>query len=578
MRAHPRSPLPLAAPAALALGLLTACGTPDTDRCAGIDCGANGTCVVVGGAPRCDCALDYIQVGSQCVRPPDGGVQNPCGNGRADDGEVCDGDDLRGQTCSERGFTGGGILGCRPTCDQFDTTGCITTCGDGLAGGTEVCDGTDFLGETCTSQGYYGGDLSCTATCQLSFAACTGRCGDGIVQLGIEACDGTNLAGNNCGSVGYYTGVLACDATCTSLGYTGGGSLACLASCDFDTSGCVSVCGNGLLDTGEQCDDGNTADGDGCSGDCSAGLGRIVFVSDRAGDRELWTMTDDGTNLAQLTFAAPGAGSCLGAHNPRWSPDGSRIAFRYGGDSVSCAGDPTIYVINANGTGLMPVLQAEINGGLTWSRDGSHIVYTAGNPRTLRIVNADGTGDASLYDDVSQELDPDFHPRIDRLAFSRYTGGGDFAGLFAVDTDGTDLTQLAGACTAPCGLQSARWSSNGAMVLYRRDGGIFWVSADGTGEATVLSGGADLFVDWLTDTQVIFQTPQPNSELNVVNIDGTNLMPLTATGGYNGEPDWQPGQRDTDLDGVLDWADNCVDAYNPNQADTNLDGVGNACD
>jgi len=28
------------------------------------------------------------------------------------------------------------------------------------------------------------------------------------------------------------------------------------------------VCGNGTLDAGEQCDDGNTADGDGCSATC----------------------------------------------------------------------------------------------------------------------------------------------------------------------------------------------------------------------------------------------------------------------------------------------------------------------
>ena len=32
--------------------------------------------------------------------------------------------------------------------------------------------------------------------------------------------------------------------------------------------GCVSVCGDGVKVGGEDCDDGNVVDGDGCSGEC----------------------------------------------------------------------------------------------------------------------------------------------------------------------------------------------------------------------------------------------------------------------------------------------------------------------
>jgi hypothetical protein len=48
--------------------------------------------------------------------------------------------------------------------------------------------------------------------------------------------------------------------TCASLGYTGG-SLACDASCGFDISGCTDastgVCGDGIIDSGESCDGTN---------------------------------------------------------------------------------------------------------------------------------------------------------------------------------------------------------------------------------------------------------------------------------------------------------------------------------
>jgi cysteine-rich repeat protein len=41
-------------------------------------------------------------------------------------------------------------------------------------------------------------------------------------------------------------------------------------SCDGCSSTCqIEVCGNDVVDCGEACDDGNTADGDGCHGDCS---------------------------------------------------------------------------------------------------------------------------------------------------------------------------------------------------------------------------------------------------------------------------------------------------------------------
>ncbi len=41
-----------------------------------------------------------------------------------------------------------------------------------------------------------------------------------------------------------------------------------LASCSEDSGGTSVVCGNGVVETGEACDDGNTASGDGCSALC----------------------------------------------------------------------------------------------------------------------------------------------------------------------------------------------------------------------------------------------------------------------------------------------------------------------
>ncbi len=45
--------------------------------------------------------------------------------------------------------------------------------------------------------------------------------------------------------------------------------------------GCVSLCGNGTIDTGEECDDGNTKSGDGCSSTCKIEVaGQNVLISE----------------------------------------------------------------------------------------------------------------------------------------------------------------------------------------------------------------------------------------------------------------------------------------------------------
>jgi len=49
---------------------------------------------------------------------------------------------------------------------------------------------------------------------------------------------------------------------------------------------------------------------------------RIAFTSDRTGHYEIWTVNADGTNFRQQSFDSPNAASF-----PLWSPDGRRIVF-----------------------------------------------------------------------------------------------------------------------------------------------------------------------------------------------------------------------------------------------------------
>ena len=167
-----------------------------------------------------------------------------CGNGTLEDGEVCDGDDLGGQTCVSAGFDGGGVLGCDDAC-ALVTDECLAdeVCGDGFIGATELCDGEDFGGETCISQGFPGGGLLlCTDACSaLDTGNCVADevCGDGWIGEN-ETCDNDNFGGD----------------TCVSLGFAGGGDLACDDACAVVTEGCLdeAVCGDNFIGEGEDCE------------------------------------------------------------------------------------------------------------------------------------------------------------------------------------------------------------------------------------------------------------------------------------------------------------------------------------
>lgn len=70
----------------------------------------------------------------------------------------------------------------------------------------------------------------------------------------------------------------------------------CSNSCDFVTT--ASVCGDGVIDPGEVCDDGNTVDGDGCSALCLP-EGEPVFVMTKSGAEQC---VGDPASESQVTY------------------------------------------------------------------------------------------------------------------------------------------------------------------------------------------------------------------------------------------------------------------------------------
>src|SRR5205823_1821666 len=91
---------------------------------------------------------------------------------------------------------------------------------------------------------------------------------------------------------------------------------------------------------------------------------RIAFASDRSGTMEIWVAKSDGSNAVPLTSF----GGSYYLASPRWSPDGRLIAF-----AADIGGHPETYVINPDGG--TPHRQAiDI---ADWSRDGKWVYFSS---------------------------------------------------------------------------------------------------------------------------------------------------------------------------------------------------------
>jgi fibro-slime domain-containing protein len=271
--------------------------------------------------------------------PVDAITINPmlCGNGVLDPGEQCDdGNTVGGDGCTplcqiEQGWTcptpgqpcvrteicGDGILqppeqcddgnvasgdGCSSTCMiepgwvcRVPGKPCTPTCGDGMITGTKTCDdGNDVSGDGCSSTCQVEPGWTCTGMPSVCTKAV---CGNGIIETG-EACDcGTSVTKfpSGCtGPNGLFNGDgTGCSTTCTKepicRGTNGTGA----------THACATSCGNGNLEAGEQCDDGNLIDGDGCSSTCQIEAG-FTCTTETNADTQTCTQTGDTGQCLEL--------------------------------------------------------------------------------------------------------------------------------------------------------------------------------------------------------------------------------------------------------------------------------------
>jgi len=211
-------------------------------------------------------------------------------------------------------------------------------------------------------------------------------------------------------------------------------------------------------------------------------------------------MEADGSNVQRLTNN-PASDS-----SPKWSPNGTKIAF-------------------------------------TSSRDDTSVGCTSGGSckNEIYVMNADGTNQTRTNNPVFEDFD--WSPDSTRIVFESIHG---FVSISVMNADGSNVQRLT---NYPGFDLSPKWSPDGTKIAFLRlddyfDGpiNIYVMNADGTNQTRLSNSGLDFDSRWSPDgTKIAFASIRDNNcEIYVMNADGSNVQRLTNYPAYDSGPKWSP--------------------------------------
>ena len=199
------------------------------------------------------------------------------------------------------------------------------------------------------------------------------------------------------------------------------------------------------------------------------GGGSFVFVSDAAGNSDIWHQRVGGRNPLNLTADCPDADSA-----PAFSPDGERIAFRSERDGGG------IFVMGSTGESVKRL--TDFGYDPAWSPDGKQIVFSDGPgydpwsrapPAHLWLVPSAGgsVGEIRQITHQGDAVEPRWSPSGRRIAFWGLQEGSGQRDLWTIPADAAGEPQSLSVTSDPPVDWNPVWSPDGRSLYFSSERG-----------------------------------------------------------------------------------------------------------
>ncbi len=249
---------------------------------------------------------------------------------------------------------------------------------------------------------------------------------------------------------------------------------------------------------------------------------KIAFATNRDGNFQIYTMDADGSNTTRLT------NNPLSDSEPAWSPDGSKILFV----RSDPAADSEIFVMDPSGANQTQLtINLTDDGSPSWSQDGTQIVFACDNSGSaICKMNADGTNRTPFLFTDALHYSPAWSPDGGSIAFSiDFAAGGQE--IYFLNPFNIDVFRPLNAVSNPIAYAPA-FSPDGAKLAYHNfgsnGGDLFFIDADGTNPVQLidrtLSGNSSL-PDWFG-----FNTPTGSNISVVLGTTSISYSSVTISG------------------------------------------------